>query len=105
MGATDEISVYRERAMLIAVLVPLFGGVISYNDPFEPDWPVLYIESPEGQLSWHIAPEDLSVFGSIKVIPKYPWDHHTTRQKYQRLARLTAQLPNLTSANPRYGRQ
>jgi hypothetical protein len=102
---SGEITLYRERAWLLDGYVHLFGGVISYNDPVCPDWPVLYIETPEGQMSWHIAPEDLAEFGKMTVIPDYPWDRHTTKEKYLRLRRLVARLPNLTSANPRYGEQ
>jgi hypothetical protein len=41
-------------------------------DPAEPQWPVIYIELPTGQVSWHI--------------PAYAgeWDGHTTPLKYER---------------------
>jgi hypothetical protein len=42
-------------------------------DTKEPDWPVAYIDLPNGQVSWHM--------------PKYPavWDGHTTTEKYARI--------------------
>lgn len=42
-------------------------------DPAEPEWPVVYIELPTGQVSWHMPqhPE--------------PWDGHDTAEKYRRV--------------------
>jgi hypothetical protein len=47
-------------------------------DPSEPDWPVAYIELPEGQVSWHL--------------PAHPkeWDGHTTAEKYARIEKFSA---------------
>jgi hypothetical protein len=45
-------------------------------DPNEPDWPVVYIDLPTGQVSWHIEPY------------KGTWDGHTTEDKYRRIARF-----------------
>ena len=42
-------------------------------DPVDPTWPVVYIELPTGQVSWHM-PEH-----------KLPWDGHTTEDKYARI--------------------
>lgn len=41
-------------------------------DPNEPDYPVVYIDLPTGQVSWHIT----AYAGE--------WDGHTTEQKYER---------------------
>ncbi|MEV5264794.1 hypothetical protein [Streptomyces werraensis] len=96
-------SIYTERAHLVAVLVALFGGVLSHNDSELPDYPVLYIETPTGQMSWHIHPDDVWLFPKVPTIGSYPWDKHTTRVKYKRLRSLTEQLPKMTYANPTYG--
>ncbi len=42
-------------------------------DPAEPEWPVVYIELPTGQCSWHM--------------PQHPetWDGHDTDEKYRRV--------------------
>lgn len=83
-------NIYRERAALIAFLAWTYPSVFAYNDPDEPDWAVIYIDSDEGQLSWHISPDDMDLFPHVPVVtagaPR--WDGHTTEEKYERLARL-----------------
>lgn len=41
-------------------------------DPLEPEWPVIYLELPTGQVSWHMAEHAT------------PWDGHDTDEKYRR---------------------
>jgi hypothetical protein len=57
-------------ALAVAVLEGWRGGIKL--DPQEPDWPVVYIELPTGQVSWHV--------------PAYAgeWDRHDTEEKYRR---------------------
>lgn len=87
---SDEL--YRERAALVAFLASRFPAVIAYSDPAEPDWPVIYIDGPAGQMSWHLAKGDLPLFLHVpRVAPSDPrarWDGHSTPEKYQRLAAL-----------------
>ncbi len=87
-------NVYRERAALVAVLAALYPAVYSYNDPKQPDWLVVYIQSSKGQLSWHISPEDLDLFKHIKEVPpeEVIWDGHTTEEKYARISALVEQF-------------
>jgi hypothetical protein len=42
-------------------------------DPSQPEWPVVYIALPQGQISWHM--------------PQFPdaWDGHDTPTKYARV--------------------
>jgi hypothetical protein len=44
-------------------------------DPAEPEFPVVYIELPTGQISWHL--------------PQHPtvWDGHSTEDKFDRIRR------------------
>jgi len=82
---------YRERAHLVAHLASLYPSQIAYTDPDAYDWPVVTIETPAGQMSWHVAPDDIELFAHVErrnglVLP---WDGHTTEQKYERLRRLT----------------
>lgn len=57
-------------ALYAALAVGMSGGV--REDPAEPGWPVVYIQLPTGQVSWHV--------------PEYevPWDGHDTPEKYRR---------------------
>lgn len=83
---------YRERARLVAHLASLFPAVLHYSDPDEPDWPVIYITTPAGQLSWHLARADLDLFEHVPWNPAAapsPWDGHSTAEKYERLTALT----------------
>lgn len=83
-------SVYRERAHLVAYLTSEHPSTIGYTDPAEPDWAVVTIETPQGQMSWHVAPDDMDLFGHVpREAPKRPWDGHSTEEKYARLRRLT----------------
>jgi hypothetical protein len=42
-------------------------------DPAEPEWPVVYIELPTGQVSWHMPQHGI------------PFDGHSTEEKYRRI--------------------
>lgn len=44
-------------------------------DEKEPAWPVVFIELPTGQISWHVPQHE------------YAWDNHTTQEKLDRIAR------------------
>lgn len=58
-------------AMHFATLAGLETGIAL--DQSEPEWPVIYIELPTGQVSWHM-PQHAK-----------PWDGHTTETKYERI--------------------
>jgi len=47
-----------------------------------PDWPVIYIGLPTGQVSWHIPSKELEV-----ILPNYTgvWDEHDTEEKMRRV--------------------
>ena len=85
-------AVYRERAHLIALLAALYPSHIGYTDPAEPDWALVVIESPAGQLSWHIAPGDMDLFAHVQATSRIcrGWDGHSTDEKYRRMRGLTA---------------
>lgn len=87
---TDD--VYRERARLVAHLASLHPAVLAYSDLNEPDWPVLTIDAPTGQLSWHISPTDRDLFEHVPLVdrhdPRAQWDGHDTPTKYERLAAM-----------------
>ena len=73
--------IYRERAHLTSFLSKKYPSLLSYSDPDEPDWPVLYVLTPEGQLSWHISPDDLDLFQHLQTRERFQWDGHSTEEK------------------------
>lgn len=81
----DEI--YRERNALAAALARLFPSCVGM-DKDAPDWPVLYIELPTGQVSWHFSPNDVDLLEGIPRNDHDWWDGHTTEEKYAHLAAL-----------------
>lgn len=90
-------TIYRERAHLLALLAAFFGPGVAHignADPQEPDWPVLTLELPTGQASWHIAPDDVELFGHVRAttLGDRPWDGHSTDAKYGRVAHLARAL-------------
>ena len=79
-------NLYRERACLVSALSRLYPAYLA-EDVFDEDWTVVLIELPTGQVSWHIAAEDLDLFHHLKDGPN-TWDAHSTEEKYARLLSL-----------------
>lgn len=65
----------RYRLILHIMSMAILSGyeVGMRIDPDEPEWPVVVIELPTGQVSWHMPQH-----------PK-PWDGHTTEEKFERI--------------------
>lgn len=89
MTPLDE--AYTERAHFVALLAGVYPSHIGYSDPSAPEYAVVLIEAPTGQMSWHIAPGDLHLFRHVQPTTSIsrPWDGHTTAEKYARIRRLT----------------
>jgi hypothetical protein len=45
-------------------------------DPDESEWPVVFIELPNAQISWHLSAHPLK------------WDGHTTEEKFERIRKF-----------------
>ena len=84
----DPENIYRERARLIAFITRIFPSHGTYENLDEPGWLVVFVDTPEGQLSWQIHPDDEDLFSDLRLISENKWDGHTTKEKYERLARL-----------------
>lgn len=86
---TELDAVYRERAHLVAALAARWPAV---RTPMDADgYSVVYIDSPAGQLSWHIHQADIGLFRHVALTgtpPEQLWDGHSTEEKYQRVASL-----------------
>lgn len=84
---------YRERAQLVAYLAACYRSVIMHDADLDaPGWSVIFIDTPSGQMSWHLHENDLDLFRHVPKILRHvpgPWDGHTADEKYRRLAELT----------------
>lgn len=75
--ATELGKNYKERnlhvihALATALSLGLNAGIRFDNE--DPDWPVIFISLPTGQVSWHV--EDYAL----------EWDGHDTVQKWNRV--------------------
>ncbi|MBW7995325.1 MAG: hypothetical protein FVQ81_01890 [Candidatus Glassbacteria bacterium] len=86
-------SAYSERNKLVAALskfLPSYLGKHPDSDlDWEDDWRwIVFINAPNGQLSWHIHDSELQLFNHLDTDNNAVWDGHTTEEKYIRLAEL-----------------
>lgn len=75
---------YWERGQLVAMLTRFYPAHIV-NATGKDDWPTIVIDTPQGQLSWHVPKEELSYYVKLPVQQESDWDGHTTEEKYERL--------------------
>ena len=83
-GIDDAYFDRSQAVQLLARTAGLLGWPMGVRcDPDEPDWPVLMIDLPSGQVSWHIKADEL-----IGEWPVYPgeWDGHSLDEKRHRMA-------------------
>lgn len=84
---------YRERADLVAFLASVYPSQIA-DAPDAPGWAIVYVDTPTGQMSWHVASDDQDLFDHAVADHRATWDGHTTMEKYQRLDALTVRYAN-----------
>lgn len=85
MASIDD--VYEDRNLVVLLLLKLLkdrGFEVGYRiDEEEPEWPVVYANSPIiGQISWHIPREELPDWmekGDLE------FDGHTNEEKNRRV--------------------
>lgn len=80
---------YTERAQCVAALVRLAlgAGIPAGIIPATKDeWACAYIDTPEGQIAWHIAETDMHHFDGIPAFNGDTTQTYTTAEKYRRLA-------------------
>ena len=86
-------ALYAERnalAVAFATAMQALGYRAGYglDTDADADWPVLYVQTPAGQVSWHL-PKAQTAHSRIALgVYGEAWDGHTTALKYQRLASL-----------------
>ena len=88
----DLDSLYRERDELIAFIAALYP---SWKIKLADDWTAIYINSPAGQLSWHVNENDLDLFDHVPIINEIWWDGHTPDEKHNRLRVLTRDVAKM----------
>jgi hypothetical protein len=72
-----------QAVMALARLAQTLGYTVGLRtDPDEPDWPVLLIDLPAGQVGWHLPKAELS--GDWPSYDKQ-WDGHSLEEKRERL--------------------
>jgi len=86
-------AVYTERnalAVAFATAMQALGYRAGYglDQDADADWPVLYVSTPAGQVSWHIPKAEAAHSRIALGVYGQPWDGHSTELKYQRLASL-----------------
>jgi hypothetical protein len=93
--------VYNERNRVVAVFARLAlaqgwraGLSVTAIEGWDPAWHnCVYIETPEGQLSWHFHDREAHLFAGL---PYYAgtWDGHSTDEKYARMERFAHRADN-----------
>lgn len=103
MTTTDEDhlnALYTDRAHILALLALHYPSYLAYSDTANPDWPVLTLELPTGQASWHIAKADLPLFAHVRDADQAEataaYDGHTTDEKNARIRQHTGNYTPLS---------
>ena len=84
---SDSLSeAYYDRNQAVLALARL-AQRLGYQVGVKPDaeWPILFIDVPAGQVSWHIPAAEL-----VGEWPEYPgeWDGHALNEKRRRMAEV-----------------
>ena len=72
-----------QAAMALAKLAQAQGMTVGLRiDPNEPEWPVLFVFLPTGQVSWHLPKDEV-----VGQFPEYEqeWDRHDLEVKRNRM--------------------
>jgi len=81
-SSPDEAYLDRNLAVQVMAKMALQLGCRVGVREREEEWPILYIDLPTGQVSWHIPKDEL-----IPGLPDFPdsWDGHDLKTKRKRL--------------------
>lgn len=79
-------NLYTERAELVAFIASLYPSVLAKPSDAEDGFSyAVYIFTPEGQLSWHLADKDYISFADLEIVDENPWDGSSKDVVYSRL--------------------
>lgn len=101
--STELDRAYYERNALVAALAKVYPSKLARHSAEDGEWDddwryVVLIDSPAGQLSWHLHVSHMPLFEHLDISPRHDlWDGHTTVEKYERLASLCAKYDPDTS--------
>jgi len=78
-----------QAAMALAAACMSYGFPAGLKESDDPEWPILFVELPQGQVSWHLP--------RVEIVEEWPtfegeWDGHTLEQKRQRLSAFIGYL-------------
>lgn len=84
-------TLYRERAHLASLVSRMYPSEWCEDLDNGESWKILYVHTPEGQVSWHIAEIDWDLFDHVEkssYAASEIWDGHDTDEKYRRIGML-----------------
>lgn len=86
---SDCNAVYQERNRLVSFVSRCYPSYLAPAPDAEPgfNW-IVFVETPEGQMSWHLHDDELELFNHCPRWQSAAWDGHTTDVKYERLLAL-----------------
>ncbi len=89
-------ALYTERNMCVALIARMaqaLGFNVGIREDPENSWPIVFVDLPAGQVSWHIPADEVRMhFPELPLYDK-PWDGHDTQEKYRRVLAPLQCLP------------
>lgn len=92
-------AVYTERNRVVAAFARMamacrWPACIGQDEDGGEGWRnVILIQTPTGQVSWHVHESEIHLFDFLPRNEEVKWDGHTTDEKYASLEQLN-KLPN-----------
>lgn len=89
----DELAPLRgEKASLVAVLAERFPALWSYADHAFPELPYVHVFTSVGQLSWPVAPEEMTLFEHVPYREGANWVRRSSVERQEMLRELAERL-------------
>ena len=81
----DKDLAYSERNKLVAVLSKVYPSYLGKHEEGDLSWGkewlnIVYIETPNGQCSWHIHEDLIPLFAHLEINTSKKWDGHSTEE-------------------------
>lgn len=101
----NEIYSQRNRVVCLAAKLAMLHCMktgLRY-DPEQPEWPVVMIDLPNGQVSWHISRRDYKFYFGFLHEYVGEWDGHDMVEKHKRICDFAS--TDFTTFNESLGRR